>query len=132
MHGLGAVPQRQPTRLAGAIDLLRDQVGDDTAGDVVLHICFERLLPFARQVAALSGAIDTPLAIRAGITHRLIEQLAGAITSVGEYRSATPRGQPYCHWLGCLPRASVWREHRQSRPLWCGQSLKAYWIFHPR
>ena len=33
----------------------------------------------------------------------LIEQLAAAITSVGGYRSATPRGQPYSTWLGCLP-----------------------------
>jgi hypothetical protein len=52
----------------------------------------------------------------------LIEQLAAAITSAGEYRSATPRGQHYSTWRGCLPRPSRWRARRQSRLLWRDQS----------
>ena len=40
----------------------------------------------------------------------LIEQLAAAITSVGEDRTVTTSGQPCSTWRGCLPRASLWCE----------------------
>jgi hypothetical protein len=87
MHGLGTTPQRQTARLAGAVNLLCNQFADDAGGNVGLPIRFWCPYTFARRVAALSGAIGTPFAIRAGITNRLIQRLAAAIALVGDVKA---------------------------------------------
>jgi hypothetical protein len=86
-HGFDAIPEGQAAGLAAAVDFLGQQFMDNTGAETAFKgdAWFFSAVP---QIAALGGTIETPLAIRAGIADRLVQQFAAAITFVGDVEAA--------------------------------------------